>query len=173
MRRSKAKGRLLSLDVKSLFTNIPVEEVINVVRTHSTGPNPTFSLPVNPEIFCDILKVCTSFNQFCFNGKYYRQIAGVPMDSSLLPVMADIYMEYFKRFLLEDIPIELRPTLWLKFVDDVFCCFRDITKLDEYLARLNQIRPTIKFTVELSVLAADQADLPANVSERIPFLELM
>ena len=172
VRRSKAKGRLLSLDVKSLFTNIPVEEAIEVVRTHSTGPNPTFSLPVNPEIFCDILKVCTSFNQFCFNGKYYRQIAGVPMGSSLSPAMANIYMEHFENYLLEDIPVDLRPNLWLRYFDDIFCCFRDISKLDEFLAKLNEIRPTIQFTVELSVLAADGGNLPENVTETLPFLEL-
>ena len=172
VRRSKAKGRLLSLDVKSLFTNIPVDEAIEVVRTHSTGSNPTFSLPINSEIFCEVLKLCTSFNQFSFQDKYYRQIAGVPMGSSLSPPMANIYMDHFTEFLLEDIPVDLRPTLWLRYVDDIFCCFRDTTKLDEFLAKLNTIRPTIKFTVELSELAADQADLPRSVTEKLPFLEL-
>ena len=56
--------------------------------------------------------------------------------------------------------------------EDVFCCFRDISRLDDFLSRLNQIRPTIKFTVEMSILAADQANLPANITEIIPFLEL-
>ena len=54
VKHSKAKGRLMSLDVKSLFTNIPVDEVIGVVRDHSRGTNPTFSLP-EPEIFCEVL----------------------------------------------------------------------------------------------------------------------
>ena len=172
VRRSKAKGRLLSLDAKSLFTNIPVDEAIEVVRTHSTGDNPTFSLPINPEIFCDILKVCVSFNQFSFCDKYYRQIAGVPMGSSLSPPMANLYMEHFEEFLLEDIPVELRPSLWLRYVDDIFCCFREISKLDEFLAKLNMIRPTIQFTVELSESAVNQANLPAGVTEKLPFLEL-
>ena len=94
------------------------------------------------------------------------------MGSSLSPVMANLYMEFFESYLLEDIPVEIRPILWLRYVDDIFCCFRDISKLDDFLAKLNQIRPTIKFTVELSVLAADQADLPSNVTEIIPFLTL-
>ena len=137
VRRSKAKGRLLSLDIKSLFTNIPVDEAIEVVRSHSTGPSPTFCLPINPEIFCDVLKVCTSFNQFKFQDKYFRQIAGVPMGSSLSPVIANLYIEHFENYLLEDTPIELRPVLWLRFVDNIFCCFRDISRLDDFLSRLN------------------------------------
>ena len=40
--RSKARGRLVSLDVRSLYTNIPVAEAIDVIREHSTGTNPTF-----------------------------------------------------------------------------------------------------------------------------------
>ena len=94
------------------------------------------------------------------------------MGSSLSPVISNLYMEHFESYLLEDIPIELRPVLWLRFVDNVFCCFRDISRLDDFLSRLNQIRPTIKFTVEMSILAADQANLPANITETIPFLEL-
>ena len=171
VKHCKAKGRLLSLDVKSLFTNIPVNEVIEVIRDHSTGTDPIFSLP-DPELFCDILKVCTSFNQFSFNDKYYRQITGVPMGSSLSPVLANIYMEHFETYLLEDIPVDLRPNLWLRYVDDIFCCFRDIAMLDSFLVMLNQIRPTIKFTFELSVVNTDFSALPTNVSETIPFLEL-
>lgn len=79
VRQSKAKRRLLSLDVKSLFTNISVNEAIEVVRYHATGHNPTFSLQVKTEIFCEILKLCLSFNQFSCNGKCYRQTAGVPL----------------------------------------------------------------------------------------------
>ena len=171
VRHCKAKGRLLSLDVTSLFTNIPVNEVIEVVRDHSTGTNPTFILP-DPEIFCDILKVCISFNQFCFDSKYYRQITGLPMGSSLSPVLANIFMEHFETYLLEDIPVDLRPTFWLRYVDDIMCCYKDITKLESFLTLLNQIRPTIKFTVELSVISNDGTTLPSDVSESIPFLEL-
>ena len=94
------------------------------------------------------------------------------MGFSLSPPMANKNMEQFEEFLLEDIPVDLRPTLWLRYVDDIFCCFRDTTKLDEFLAKLNTIRPTIKFTVELSELAADQANLPRSVTEKLPFLEL-
>ena len=78
-------------------------------------------------------------------------------------------MEHFETTLLEDIPVDLRPTLWLRYVDDIFCCYRDIAKLEAFLAMLNQIRPTIKFTVELSVINTDVSALPTHVSETIPF----
>ena len=94
------------------------------------------------------------------------------MGSSLSPVLANIFMEHFETYLLEDIPVDLRPTFWLRFVDDILCCYKDITKLESFLTLLNQIRPTIKFTVELSVISNDGTTLPSDVSESIPFLEL-
>ena len=147
----RAKGKLLSLDIKSLFTNIPVDEAIEVIRAHSTGPDPTFkNLPIEPDLFCDILSLCTSYNQFTFGDQCYRQITGVPMGSSLSPVLANIYMEHFEANLLGDIPIDIRPSIWMRYVDDIFCCFEDMTKFEDFLERLNGIRPSIQFTYELS-----------------------
>ena len=112
LRKCNTKGRLLSLDVKSLFTNVPVTEAIDVVRQHSTGSNAIFkNLPIDPELFCELLTVCTSFNQFIFNGQHYRQITGLPMGCSLPPVLANIFMENFEQHLVEDIPADLRPVM--------------------------------------------------------------
>ena len=120
--RSKARGRLVSLDVRSLYTNIPVAEAIDVIREHSTGTNPTFkNIPIDPEIFCELLKICVSFNQFSFMGQFYRQHSGLPMGSSLSPCIANLYMEHFESQLIDDmIPAGIRPILWLRFVNDVF-----------------------------------------------------
>ena len=97
------------------------------------------------------------------------------MGSSLSPVLANIYMEYFEIELLKDIPMDMRPTLWLRYVDDVFCCFKDMSKFPAFLERLNSIRPSIQFTYELSRIdstAEGLPDLPVNVMESLPFLEL-
>ena len=74
VRRSEGKGRMVSLDVVSLYTNIPVDESIEVVKSYSTGTNPLFDLPIEANVFCEILSICTSFNQFSFEDKHYRQI---------------------------------------------------------------------------------------------------
>ena len=176
VRRHKADERLLSLDVKSLFTNIPVQEAIDVVREYSTGPNPTIRhLPIEPELFCELLTVVTSFNQFTFGGRHFRQITGVPMGSSLSPVLANIFMEHFEQQLLDDIPTDVKPVLWLRYVDDVFCLYKDMSKFDDFLNILNGVNPAIQFTYELSRVERTvngSADLPVNVLESLPFLEL-
>ena len=67
VRMNKAKGRLLSLDVKSLFTNVPVNEAIDVVRSYSSGPNPLFKdLPITPNFFVIYLNWSLVVTNFTF-----------------------------------------------------------------------------------------------------------
>ena len=176
MRSCRAKGRLLSLDVKSLYPNVPLEEALEVIREHSTGSNPTFTnLPLQPELFCQLLEVCMSFNQFTFAGNYYRQVTGCPIGCSLSSVIANIYLEHFETTLMDAIPADMRPSLYLRYVDDIIMIMEDMDKFDTFLHLLNAIRPTIQFTFELSrvdKIVSGQPDLPENVLELIPFLEL-
>ena len=91
-----------------------------------------------------------SFNQFTFNGSHYRQINGAPMGSSLSPILSNLYMEHFESNLMEDIPVAMRPLLWLRYVDDILCIYEDMANFPAFLNLINNIRPLIQFTYELS-----------------------
>ena len=76
---------------------------------------------------------------------------------------------------MADIPVAMRPVLWLRYVDDVFCIYEDMSTFETFLERLNNIRPSIQFTFELSSTGNTtngSPELPANTTEHIPFLEL-
>ena len=74
---------------------------------------------------------------------------------------------------MSDIPVEIRPKIWLRYVDDVFSCFESLANIDHFLRLLNSIRPSITFTVEMSRTSEDEDHgLPDYVSECLPFLEL-
>ena len=98
------------------------------------------------------------------------------MGSSLSPGLSCIFMEWFETELINDvIPKDKQPIFWLRYIDDVLCCFEDLSVLDEFLAALNSIRDSISFTVEVSKIRVpgdDHQDLPDNIVECIPFLEL-
>ena len=68
------------------------------------------------------------------------------MGSPLSPVLANIFMEYFESKLLPG--LENRPPLWLRYVDDVFALWPRDLPLLPFLNNLNQLVPSIKFTVE-------------------------
>ena len=65
------------------------------------------------------------------------------MDSPVSAVVANLYMEFFEELALESAPE--RPRLWKRYVDDT-CCIVQRDAVDHHL---NDVRPTIKFTMEL------------------------
>ena len=84
-----------SLDVDSLFTNIPLEETINIcanilfeytARVEGLSKN-------NLRFF---LSLATKESYFIFNGKLYKQVNGVIMGSPLGPISANAFLVYFE-----------------------------------------------------------------------------
>ena len=97
---------------------------------------------------------------FSFQGKFYKQLHGAAMGSPCLPVVANIYVEYFKKRALGlELPISFTINTWLRYVDDVLTIVKEGTR-DSLLNYLNSIYSNIKFTIE-----------PPNMQGAIPFLD--
>ena len=77
---------MCSFDVSSLFTNVPLDETIQICL------DKLYALPDPPTLPRSVLKVLLEFatkkSHFIFNGGYYDQIDGVAMSSPLGPVLA-------------------------------------------------------------------------------------
>lgn len=70
------------------------------------------------------------------------------MGSSLSPVAANIFMEYFEAKALDF--WHLKPKYWFRFVDDTFVIWKHgRPALDAFLSHLNNISPHIQFTMEI------------------------
>ena len=69
---------IASLDVESLFTNIPLEETIkNCVNVLFS--NKFYSGELSREGLCDLLKIVATESSFIFDNKLCKQIDGVAM----------------------------------------------------------------------------------------------
>ena len=78
-----------SLDVESLFTNVPVKDTIDII-IENVYQHPTIDKPPIPkEMMKELLLICTTETPFQFNGKSYVQLDGVSMGSPLGPTFAD------------------------------------------------------------------------------------
>ncbi len=109
---------LVSFDVVSLFTNVPVEEACIIAKERllfdSTLPQRT---NFSPENIYDLLKLCLTTTCFQWREKYYEQTYGAPMGSRpLSPVMANLFMEEFEKNALAT--ATLKPGFWFRYVDD-------------------------------------------------------
>ncbi|XP_063849711.1 uncharacterized protein LOC135093961 [Scylla paramamosain] len=84
--------KMASFDVKSLFTNVPVEGAIEAVKRASGDINEE-NLPIPREDYINLVELCVKFGAFTFEGQEYSQHKGLAMGSPLSAVMACLYME--------------------------------------------------------------------------------
>ncbi|MEL6805942.1 MAG: hypothetical protein AAFO91_19435, partial [Bacteroidota bacterium] len=81
----------VSFDIKSLYTNVPLEEVIDdiIVTVFAEDPKTTFftNSAITKRVLKNMLKVCSQ-SIFLFNEKVFKQIDGVAMGSPLAPLLA-------------------------------------------------------------------------------------
>ena len=141
---------MVSFDVVSLFTNIPLNKTIDICcRRLYHDPKYEDSLPNIPEeVFRNLLHRATTENAFMFNGQLYCQIDGVAMGSPLGPVLADIYMSELEGIMCEH---PLFPKFYRRYVDDTFCIFNSIDEANLFLSYINSLDNSIKFTMETEI----------------------
>ena len=88
----------------SLFTKIPVDEALVVVRE------------ITNEETEKLVRIFLKSTFFSFKGVLYENVEGIAMGSPFSPVVANLYMEAFERSAIGSFP--LKPKWWKRFVDD-------------------------------------------------------
>ena len=84
------ENKMVSFNVISLFTNVPLDETIDIIIKCSYDKE-----EINTDIpkkTWELLYLCTKNAHFTLNNKTYLQFDGVAMGSPLGPVLANIFM---------------------------------------------------------------------------------
>ncbi|XP_047987088.1 uncharacterized protein LOC125226948 [Leguminivora glycinivorella] len=122
---------MVSFDVTSLFTNVPVAETIELIRRMANRDDSLTG-------YMKLIEFCLTSGYFVWRGEYYLQIEGVAMGSPIAPVVANLFMEHFEQRALESCPHKSR--LWWRYVDDrkerdllTHKVYRKATHTDRYL----------------------------------------
>ena len=124
---------MFSFDVESLFTNIPLNETINIATDLILQKNP--DLKINKKDLTNLFHFCTSKTHFLFNGEVYDQVDGVAMGSPLAPILANLFMGHHENKWIENYKGN-KPNYYKRYVDDIFAVFYsedDANKFFEYL----------------------------------------
>ena len=93
---------MCSFDVRSLFTNVPVEETIQICLDALYRCDAIEAPNVDEKLLRKLLVKCTRDVEFSFNGMMYRQTDGVAMGSPLGPVLASIFLGHCETLIPED-----------------------------------------------------------------------
>ncbi|XP_041483471.1 uncharacterized protein LOC121430261 [Lytechinus variegatus] len=139
---------MVSFDVVSLFTNVPVEAACDValqrLEADASLPDRT---DLSPTQVTELLRFVLKSTYFMYDGRFYEQQEGAAMGSPVSAVIANLYMESFEEDALHACPPEFSPRIWKRYVDDTFIV-TDRSTTDCLLNYVNAQQPSIRFTME-------------------------
>ena len=102
-------------------------------------------------------------NYFEFNSNVKHQISGTAIGTKFAPSYACIYMDYMENQFLKN--EQIQPWIWFRYNDDIFFIWTASGKeLDDFLERLNNFHPHLKFTHERSREQINFLDVTARVN---------
>ena len=131
---------IVSFDVSSLYTNVPVNEAIHkaadlLFESNATPPR------VTKETFITLAKLSSLDVIMSTHAGYYRQVNGLAMGSPPAPHFANVWLSSYDPIIKDEAP------LYERYMDDVL---RYIKALDvgHKLTEINGLHPNLKFTIE-------------------------
>lgn len=137
---------LVSLDVVSLFTNIPIDLATSLIIKN--WPNIADHTKLSQQSFVQLFNFCIDNSFFEFDGYYYKQIFGLGMGNCLAPVVSDIVMTELQKTALQLLPFQV--PFFKRFVDDI-CTSIPADFIQLTLDTFNSFHPRLQFTIELEV----------------------
>ena len=147
---------LVSYDVSSLFTNVPVDETIKILAEKAFKDDwfyKEYDLNITKTNLTELLEIATKNQLFQLEGNLYEQVDGVAMGSPLGPLMAKAFMCHIEEKLKNQ---NKMPAFYKRYVDDTLSKMPDVSSASGFLLTLNGIHPSLSFTMELE----DNSKLP-------------
>ena len=136
--------KMVSFDVVSLFTNVPLDTTIDIILKRIYDNN-EINTSVTKKEMKELILTCTKGVHFTFDGKTYVQTNGVAMGSPLGPVLSGIFMVELENNLIHTLSEHL--SCWKRYVDDTICFIKN-DSIDYVFSILNSFHPSIQFIYE-------------------------
>ena len=130
---------LVSFDVVSLYTNVPVREAIDVCTDLLFKQ---VQLPIDKDTFKVLAELASCDVIFATHDGYFKQVDGLAMGSAPAPHLANGWLSSF------DIIIKGDSSLYFRYMDDIISiCKKD--EVNSKLAAINKLHPNLSFTLEM------------------------
>ena len=151
---------MTSFDIDSLFTNLPLDETIDICITKVFKRKHKFKGMTKIE-FKKLLEFATKDALILFNDVYYEQIDGVAMGSPLGPTLANVFLCHKEEEWLKKCPEKFKPVYYKRYMDDTFLLFRSKQNIKMFFRYINSRHKNMSFTLE------EESD------NKLPFLDIL
>ena len=147
---------MISLDVTSLFTNVPIDLVKNSIEKRWNLINKATNLPLQE--FQKGIEFLMKNTFFQFDNEYYHQIFWTPMWSPISPTLADLVLQDLEEVVFKKLSFKIHS--YYRYVDDTFLIIPN-NNIKDTIENFNSYYPRLKFTFEL------------EIDNTLPFLNLL
>lgn len=143
-----------TLDIASLYTNIPTEDGIAAVsrafQKHPDTKRPDLTL-------LTLLRLILTNNTFSFRGERFLQVQGTAMGCAFGSSYANIFLSEWEEKIL---CFPQRPSFWVRYIDDVFFIWDlDESCLSSFVELINSLFPTITVSLTFDIASIRFLDL--------------
>ena len=146
-----------TLDVSSLYTNIPLEESLQIMEKEFF---PRTDCVIPPPYLVKMLELILKCNNFTFNRKHFLQVNGTAMGTRVAPTYANLFMAHIEESYVYTYKDNSKPRIWFRFIDDIWGIFSgNSISFQNFVEHLNSIHDTIKFTKEFSSIEINFLDV--------------
>ena len=137
---------MISLDIESLFTNVPVAETIDIILSKLFTTDSCLYHGFNRDDFKTLLQLAVDDSYFSFDNKLYKQTDGMSMGSPLGPLFANIFLSHYESQWLQESPV--KPFLYKRYVDDTLWLLPANADVPLLMTFMNSRHPNMRFTYE-------------------------
>lgn len=137
---------MVSFDVKSLFTNVPLQKTIDVILDRVYNQQ-RIQTNMKKRTLKKLIQDTCNKTAFTANGVIYEQTDGVSMGASLGPVLANIIMTELERVVVDDLINAGTIKFYARYVDDTLLMVKP-EDVDLILNRFNAFHRNLEFTVD-------------------------
>ena len=160
---------LCTLDVVSLYTNIPVDHAIEVLKQLIQENIDLFPRKDLADFMIEMLEFVLKHNVMEYKQMVFKQIFGIAMGTPLAPVLANLYLAFLERT-LQAKAVEsniMWPILYKRFIDDCFIIYQgNKTNLLKFVDLFNSLVGSITLSLQSFGSSVDFLDLTIYKGKR-------
>ena len=138
-------SKIISLDIKDMYTNIPIQETLKIIHEEITLKYNT----ILADQIISILDTTLKQNYFTYNNEHYLQKDGLPMGSPLSSIISELFLQHLEKLNISKLTNKHNIVFYGRYVDDILIIYNNVKNDDKgILSSFNKLHPNLKFTLE-------------------------